>query len=190
MEIHPLPLKGAAEITCAKHEDDRGWFARLFCQKELLSLNHNRQIQQVNSSFTKKMGTIRGLHYQSPPYAEDKIVRCISGRVFDVMVDLRKGSSTFGQYHSVLLDSAKMNMVYIPKGFAHGFQTLEDDCQMLYLHTEFYAPDYDRGIYYDSPNLDIKWPLEALDLSDKDKNLTHLDMSFEGIECKVPKDYF
>jgi dTDP-4-dehydrorhamnose 3,5-epimerase len=182
MKIHRLALNGAAEITCSKHEDERGSFARLFCQKELLSLNNNHQIQQVNSSYTKKTGTIRGLHYQLPPYCEAKVVRCISGRVFDVMVDLRKGSPTFSQSQAIILDASKMNMVYIPKGFAHGFQTLEDNCQMLYLHTEFYAPDYDSGIYYDSPLLNVKWPLEALNLSDKDKNLTHLDMSFEGIE--------
>lgn len=183
MTINPLPLEGAAEICCARHEDDRGWFARLFCQEELFSLNNGRQIQQVNSSFTKKRGTVRGLHFQMPPYAEDKVVRCLSGRVFDVMVDLRKGSSTFAQYHPIILDSLKMNMVYIPRGFAHGFQTLEDDCQMLYLHTEFYAAEYDRGFRYDSSSLNIEWPLEVQDLSDRDKNLMALDLTFEGLEC-------
>ena len=128
MTIEPTPLSGAAEIRCTPIKDERGWFARLFCQEELFSLNGGRPIQQINSSLTLKRGSIRGLHFQYPPHAEDKVVRCISGRVFDVMVDLRRDSPTLGRWHGVILDAAEMNMVYIPRGFAHGFQTLEDHC--------------------------------------------------------------
>ncbi|MDX8378086.1 MAG: dTDP-4-dehydrorhamnose 3,5-epimerase family protein [Mariprofundales bacterium] len=181
MKVFPTPLLGAAEIKCSTIDDDRGWFSRFFCQKELYELNGGREIQQVNSSFTIKRGTIRGLHFQYPPCTEDKIIRCISGRVFDVMVDLRKGSLTLGQWHGVILDSALMNMVYIPRGFAHGFQTLEENCQMLYLHTEFYNNKCDGAFSYDSPMLNIKWPIEITHVSERDKKLSCLDQSFAGI---------
>ena len=182
MKILPTPLEGAAEIQCFPIRDHRGWFARYFCQKELSELNGGREIQQINSSLTIKRGAIRGLHFQNPPYAEDKIVRCIAGRIFDVIVDIRKGSPTFGHWHSVTLDAEEMNMVYIPKGFVHGFQTLDDNCQILYLHTEFHNHESEGGFRFDSPMLAIPWPIEITDISERDRNLNYLEPSFEGIE--------
>ena len=171
MNIINLPLKGAAEITSSTLKDERGWFARYFCRKELFAINGNKEILQINSSFTKLAGTIRGLHLQSAPYEEDKIVRCIKGKIFDVMLDVRLGSSTYGEWCSVILEAQKMNMVYIPKGFAHGFQTLEPNCEVLYLHTQFYVPDAEVGYRYDSPALNIDWPLEISEVSEKDRKL-------------------
>jgi dTDP-4-dehydrorhamnose 3,5-epimerase len=182
MTILPTPLSGAAEIQCSPIRDHRGWFSRFFCQKELYELNGGREIQQINSSFTIKCGSIRGLHFQYPPRVEDKIVRCVSGRVFDVMVDIRKGSPTLGQWHGVILDAAEMNMIYIPGGFAHGFQTMDENCQMLYLHTEFHAPECEGGFRYDSPMLNIPWPIKVTDLSERDKYLECLDSSFGGLK--------
>ena len=182
LTVEHLPLSGAAEIHCSPIKDERGWFARYFCQETLSEINHGRPIQQVNSSFTKQRGTIRGLHFQNPPFAEDKIVRCILGSVYDVMLDLRWNSPTLGRWHGVVLDAEKMNMVYIPRGFAHGLQTLEDDCQVLYLHTEFHAPHSERGFRYDSPFLNIPWPLDVTHLSDRDKTLPLFESSFEGIK--------
>ena len=171
MKITNTLLEGAAEIDCSPHEDARGWFARYFCQEELNEINGGREIVQINSSLTKLAGTIRGLHRQREPHEEDKIVRCISGKVFDVMLDNRKNSSTYGKWHGTVLDAKKMNMVYVPKGFAHGFQTLTSDCQILYLHTESHCPEAEDGFNYNSPELAIDWPMEVTYLSERDKNL-------------------
>jgi dTDP-4-dehydrorhamnose 3,5-epimerase len=181
MQVIPLPLAGAAELRMAPARDARGHFARWFCQRELAALNQGRAIQQVNCSLTLKRGTIRGLHLQLPPHAEDRAVRCIAGRVFDVMVDLRRGSPTFGRSHTLVLAAAEMNMVYVPRGFAHGFQTLEDNCQMLYLHTEFHHPAAESGIRYDSPLLAIAWPLAPVELSLRDRGLPPFDPASGGI---------
>ncbi len=171
MKIINLPLDGAAEIHSSTMTDERGWFSRHYCQKELSAINGDKQIVQINSSCTKSAGTIRGLHLQHSPYEEDKIVRCIAGKIFDVILDVRLGSATYGKWHSVILDAYEMNMVYIPKGFAHGFQTLEPNCEILYFHTEFFVSKAEGGYRYDSPELDIPWPLEIRKVSEKDKNL-------------------
>jgi dTDP-4-dehydrorhamnose 3,5-epimerase len=182
ISIDPLPLAGAAQLRSRALQDSRGWFARYFCQEDLAVLNGGRPIQQINSSFTAQKGALRGLHYQAVPHAEDKLVRCLSGRVFDVMVDLRLGSATFGQWHGLNLDASEMNMVYIPRGFAHGFQTLTTDCQMLYLHTEFFAPEHQSGVHHASSRLGIDWPLPVTEVSERDACLAPFDSSFEGLE--------
>jgi dTDP-4-dehydrorhamnose 3,5-epimerase len=168
-------------LQSARHGDMRGYFARLFCQEELRDWNRGRAIQQVNLSLTQTMGSIRGLHYQHPPKAEDKAIRCLRGRVFDVLVDLRRDSPTFMKWCSVELSAEALNMVYVPRGCAHGFQTLEPDCEMLYLHTEFYSPEHEGGVRFDSPRIGIEWPLPLADLSERDKNLPLLDDDFEGL---------
>ena len=175
MNIINTLLQGAFEIECSPHKDERGWFARYFCQEELYEVNGGRQIVQINSSFTKLAGTIRGLHFQRTPHEEDKLVRCVSGRVYDVMLDNRENSSTYGQWHGVILDAEKMNMVYVPKGFAHGFQTLTESCQVLYLHTQSHCSKAEDGFFYDSPELGIEWPMEVRFLSERDKNLKLFD---------------
>ncbi len=179
--VNALPLEGAAEILPEPHPDHRGWFARWFCQKELEGLNGGRPIQQVNSSFTLEAGTVRGLHHQRPPYMEDRMVRCIRGRVYDVIVDLRAGSPTLLQWHATVLDAERANMLYIPRGFTHGFQALEDDSQTLYLHTEFHTPEATAGFRFDSPSLSIDWPLPVSNLSERDRGLPPLPPDFEGM---------
>ena len=171
MKIIDLPLSGAAEIQNSLHKDQRGWFSRYYCEKELSAINGERKIVQINSSLTKLTGAIRGFHFQYFPHQEDKFIKCVEGKIFDVMVDVRLGSATFGQWHAVVLESNKNNMVYLPKGFAHGYQTLEPNCQILYFHTQFYAPRSEGGYRYDSPQLNIPWPLEVTEVSRKDKNL-------------------
>lgn len=182
MEMLRLPLEGAAEFRTVPSRDARGWFARFFCQREMLAVNEGRQIQQINCSHNVKRGTLRGLHLQFPPHSEDKIVRCIRGRVYDVMVDLRHGSPTFGKWHAVELDADEMNMIYVPRGFAHGFQTLRDDCQILYLHTESHAPASEGGVRFDSPALDIHWPIPVTEISQRDRELPLFDPSSGGIQ--------
>ena len=183
--IKPLPLEGAAEIQLKTFQDHRGWFSRWFCQDTLSELNHGRPIEQINSSMTVKQGAVRGLHFQFAPKMEDKIVRCIQGKVFDVIVDLRHDSPTKGKWCSLELDSDKQNMIYIPKGFAHGFQTLTENCQLLYLHTEYHSPEDEGGFHFQSPSLDIKWPLEVTEISERDKNLPMLEPDFKGIDRKA-----
>jgi dTDP-4-dehydrorhamnose 3,5-epimerase len=171
MKIKKSFLEGAAEIECSSHKDERGWFARYYCQEELKEVNSNLNIVQINSSFTEFSGTIRGLHLQKKPYEEDKIVRCIAGKIYDVILDNREDSDTYGKWQGVILDSKKMNMFYVPKGFAHGFQTLTPNCQVLYLHTEFHHPASEDGFHYKSPELNINWPLEVNYISERDMKL-------------------
>jgi dTDP-4-dehydrorhamnose 3,5-epimerase len=171
MIINNTFLGGVAEIETTPEIDDRGWFTRYFCQHDLLEINGNKNIVQINSSFTKLTGTIRGLHFQNYPHEEDKIVRCLSGKVFEVIVDIRDDSPTYGQWKEIILDADIMNMVYVPKGFAHGFQTLTPNCHILYLHTQFHYPEAEDGFHYASPELNIKWPLNCSILSTRDKNL-------------------
>ena len=176
-----LTLQNAGEITSLPVFDQRGSFTRIFCQNDLYDLNKNKNIQQINISFSKKAGTIRGLHYQKPPKAEEKIVVCISGKVFDVIVDIRRESDTYKKFYTVILDSTKMNMVYIPKGFAHGFQTLVDKCKILYLHTEFHSTKHEHGFHYESPSLSIPWPKKITNLSKRDERLRCFDPENDGI---------
>ena len=172
MKIINLPLSGALEIYTSKVEDQRGWFTRYFCKKELEECGVDQNIMQINCSFTKLRGAVRGLHLQYSPHEEDKFVRCLVGKIYDVILDVRLDSPTYGCWHSVVLEADKMNMLFIPKGFAHGFQTLEPNCQILYLHTQFYAPNAEGGYRYDSPELDISWPLEITEVSARDKELS------------------
>ncbi|MFL2802046.1 MAG: dTDP-4-dehydrorhamnose 3,5-epimerase family protein [Paracoccaceae bacterium] len=166
-----IPLEGALEIDCLPKKDERGSFVRFFCQKSLSKLCKSTKIVQINSSYSRIAGTVRGLHFQSSPSQENKFIRCIRGKIFDVIVDLREESNTFGKLYSVILDSKKMNMIFVPTGFAHGFQTLLPDCEILYLHTDYHNPELERGYYYNSKDLQIPWPMKVTQISDKDKNL-------------------
>ena len=170
MRINKLPLEGAFVIEPEPFTDDRGIFARVFCQRELQNILHGKNIVQINHSLTRQKGAIRGMHFQYPPKAEIKMVKCLRGSVFDVMIDLRSDSSTFLNWHGEILSAENMKMLYIPEGFAHGFQTLEENCELLYLHTEFYSPEHEGSVRYDDPKIEIKWPLEATDISERDKN--------------------
>jgi dTDP-4-dehydrorhamnose 3,5-epimerase len=161
-------LKGAYVIEIEPIEDDRGFFARTFCQKEFEQLGLNLCIAQCNISINRKKGTLRGMHYQAAPHEEAKLVSCTKGSINDVIIDLRLGSLTYGRWISVELSAENRKMLYIPKGFAHGFQTLEDDTEIFYQMSEFYHPESARGVRWDDPAFGIEWPLEEKVISEKD----------------------
>ena len=150
--------------------DERGFFVRTFCQREFARENLIFKILQINQSQTKKKGTIRGIHFQKAPRAEDKIVQCQRGAIYDVAIDLRRDSATYGQWVAAELTEENKKMLLMPKGFAHGFQTLTDNCQTQYLMSEFYSPQQAGGVRWDDPFFNIKWPIKNPILSEKDKN--------------------
>jgi len=150
--------------------DERGYFARIFCKKEFTKIGFNFEIVQINRALNKKKGTIRGLHFQTPPKAEDKIISCVKGAIYDVAIDLRKDFPTFGQWVAEKLTEDNKKMFLIPKGFAHGFQTLTDNTEILYFMSEFYSPEYESGVRWNDPFFNIKWPIKNPILSEKDKN--------------------
>ena len=175
------PLKGAYVVELEKHEDERGFFARSWCAKEFSSKGLDTKLVQCNVSFNKKKGTLRGLHYQLPPHAETKLVRCTRGSLYDVIVDLRAESRTFLKWFGVELTTGNYRMVYIPQRFAHGFQTLEDGTEILYQMSEFYAPEAARGISWNDPQVGIIWPEGDRTMSKKDQEYVDLDKTFLGI---------
>jgi dTDP-4-dehydrorhamnose 3,5-epimerase len=179
--ISDTPLSDLYVATSTRLADERGEFSRLFCVNALAEKNVNTNIVQINYSHTIKRGAIRGLHFQLPPAMETKIVRCIQGEVFDVAVDLRANSPTFLQWHAEILSAEKNNIMVIPEGFAHGFQSLSENAKMLYLHTEFYAPEHERGLRFDDPMLNISWPLSCSEISDRDNVHTYLKPDYAGI---------
>ncbi len=169
------PIKGAYLIDLEKHGDDRGFFARAFCEKEFAAHRLATRFVQVNDSFSARKGTLRGMHYQLAPRAETKVVRCIRGALYDVILDLRGGSPTFGQSFGAELTSENRRMMYVPRGFAHGFITLADDTETIYLVDEYHAPEHERGVRWDDPKFDIRWPMPPVVLSDKDKSHRDFD---------------
>jgi dTDP-4-dehydrorhamnose 3,5-epimerase len=175
-------LKDAWLVETSPILDSRGKFARFFCQNDLRGILKQRPVCQMNYSHTMQKGSIRGMHFQYPPKAEIKMVRCITGEVFDVMVDLRKNSPTFLKWHGEILSAENLKLLFIPEGFAHGFQTLQPNCELLYLHTEFYSPEHEGGIRYNDSKIGIKWPLKVTEVSDKDTRYPFLTQDFGGIE--------
>lgn len=182
MKIKPTPLQEAFIIELEPVTDDRGLFTRVFCQQELRNILHDKNIVQINHSLTRQKGALRGMHFQYSPKSEIKMVKCLRGSVFDVIIDLRKGSPTFLKWHGEVLSAKNMKMMYIPEGFAHGFQTMEGNCELLYLHTEFYSPEHEGGVRYNDPKIGIKWPLGVTDISERDKNHPLLGEDFLVIE--------
>ena len=151
-------LKGAFSIELERQADERGFFARTWCQREFAEHHLNTRWVQGNVSFNAKRGTLRGMHYQADPYGESKLVRCTTGAVYDVIIDLRPASPTFKQWLAVELTGENHRMIYIPAGFAHGAQTLTDNCELFYQMGEFYQPDAARGVRWDDPAFGIEWP--------------------------------
>ena len=182
MRPDEVPIKGVFEAVSTWVGDHRGEFARLFCSEALAVAQGERRVVQINISRTRTIGAIRGMHFQCPPKAEAKWVRCIRGKVFDVAVDLRHGSPTFLRWHAVELDAERMNAIFIPEGCAHGFQVLEADSELLYLHSESYSPAHEAGLRYDDPMLSIRWPLPVTDLSERDLSHPLIDDTFQGIK--------
>lgn len=162
-------LHGAFVLELEKREDSRGFFARTFCQKEFEAHGLDPAVAQCNIAFNKRRGTLRGLHFQRKPYEEAKLVRCTRGAVYDVIVDLRRDSPTFKRWIGVELSADNRRMLYVPPGFGHSYQTLEDNAEVLYLVSQFYAPDHASGVRYDDPAFAIRWPLEITEISEQDR---------------------
>jgi len=170
MKFNKLPLNGIYTIDLEKHEDDRGFFARYWCRNEFAEHGLDENIVQINNSFCKQKGTLRGLHVQYPPKAETKIVRCIRGAIWDVIVDIRHNSYTYGKWFGIELNEVNRTMMYIPKGFAHGFISLTNDAEIIYLVTEFYSPEHEGTLRWDDSFHGIKWPINPTVISKKDRS--------------------
>lgn len=181
MKLIETFVAGLFLAETSSFQDARGGFSRLFCGHDLETAFSGRRIVQINQSVTRQAGALRGLHFQSPPHAEMKMVRCVKGRVFDVAVDLRQGSETFMKYFAQELSPQNALMMVIPEGFAHGFQVLEPDSEMLYLHTAYYQQSAEGGVRYNDPRLGIEWPLPVTDVSARDSAHVFLEDDFEGI---------
>jgi len=170
-------------VKLNQHIDNRGSFSKVFCSDLFKTFGVRKSIKQVNISNTSKSGIIRGMHFQYPPYAETKIIKCISGAVFDVAIDIRRDSETFLNWHGEYLNSGEEKVFVIPEGFAHGFQALEDKSQLLYFHTEKYNKEHEAGISYKDPLVQINWPIyPAFGVSERDSSFTSLDALFKGVE--------
>ena len=171
MKFEELKLAGAYLIELDKFQDERGFFARSWCQQEFAQKGLSASLVQCNISFNLKKGTLRGMHYQAKPHEEEKLVRCTMGAIYDVIVDLRQESSTFKQWVGVELNAENRQMLYIPGGMAHGFQTLIDKTEVFYQMSEFYNPDSARGVRWNDPAFEIKWPeIQERTISSKDSN--------------------
>ena len=181
MKIHRTPLEDLMLIETAPIQDERGQFVRVFCETVCAELRPNLHWSQINISRTTHKGTVRGMHFQYPPTAETKLIRCLQGRVFDVAVDLRADSPTFLRWHGVELGEDGLMQFFIPEGFAHGFQTLTHNAQLLYLHTSAWNRQHEGALRYDDPALSIAWPLPVTQVSEKDRNTSLLDGNFTGI---------
>lgn len=181
VNVLDTPLADLKIVRSTAHHDARGAFIRLFCAREIESLLGPRRIAQINQSTTNRVGAVRGMHFQRAPHAEMKMVRCLRGRAWDVAVDLRPESPTFLEWHAQELTPDNATMMAIPEGFAHGFQALEPETELLYLHTAFYEPSSEGGLRHDDPRLGIAWPLPPKDLSPRDLSHPLLDDSFAGV---------
>ncbi|MFT3679339.1 MAG: dTDP-4-dehydrorhamnose 3,5-epimerase [Ferruginibacter sp.] len=181
MTFTETTLKGSFIVSLKPFSDERGWFARTYCKNEFAAIGHDKEWLQMNHSFTNEKGTVRGMHFQYPPFSEIKMVRCIAGAVMDVVVDIRKDSPTFLQHVSVELSAVNKQMIYIPEGFAHGFQTLQENTELIYHHSAFYQPGVEGGLRYNDPVLNIQWSLPVVNVSERDNNHPLLDANFKGI---------
>lgn len=179
--VHDTPLADLKVIERQQVGDSRGFFSRLFCADELAAAGWRKPVAQINETLTRQQGTIRGMHYQRPPHAEMKLVTCLAGEIWDVAVDLRRGSPTFLRWHAEELSAANSRAMLIPEGFAHGFQTLAANCSLLYLHSVPYAAEAEAGLNPKDPMLGITWPLEIAELSARDSRHPLLSRQFEGV---------
>lgn len=178
MLFHPTSISGVCEIAIQAHADERGFFARTWCTREFEDNGLNPSLVQCSISFNAHRGTLRGMHYQMEPHPEAKLVRCTRGAVYDVALDLRPNSATFGHWAAAVLTAEKRNMLYVPEGCAHGFLTLEDNSEVLYQMTEFYHPDLGRGLRWDDPAFAIEWPFAPVVLSERDR--TYADFQVDA----------
>jgi dTDP-4-dehydrorhamnose 3,5-epimerase len=162
-------MEGVHLVELERLEDSRGFFARLFCERSFSEAGLESRFVQINNSSSWRKGTLRGLHYQVPPNSEVKLMRVIRGAIFDVIVDVRQRSPSFGKWFGVQLDGRNRTMVYAPRGFAHGFLSLTDDVEVIYMSSAFYTPGSERGVRFDDPHVGIEWPIPPVEVSDKDR---------------------
>jgi len=181
-EFSATPIAGLALVQRSRVEDSRGFFSRVYCVEEFDTAGIHRPIAQINHTLTRRRGAVRGMHFQRPPHAEIKLVTCLRGEVFDVVVDLRRKSPTFLGWHGAVLSAANQHSLLIPEGCAHGFQTLTEDCELVYLHTAAYHPAAEGALNPADPRLAIAWPLEITEMSDRDRGHPMLAAQFEGID--------
>ena len=182
LKVKETPINGLTVVETKPHADERGTFSRFFCQHDLSPILGSRKIVQINQSKTFKVGTVRGMHFQYPPNAEMKLVRCLKGQVWDVAVDLRPDSPTFLKWHSEVLSFENARMMVIPEGFAHGFQVMEPESELLYLHSAFYSLESEGGLRHDDPSLGILWPITVTELSHRDSNHPFIKSDFRGLQ--------
>jgi dTDP-4-dehydrorhamnose 3,5-epimerase len=180
-DFHDLPLPGLKLVQRKPITDARGFFARFYCADEFRAAGLDKPVAQINHTLTRSKGAVRGLHFQHPPHAETKLVSCLSGAVFDVAVDVRTGSSTFLRWHGEILSAENQRSLLIPEGFAHGFQALTENCELLYLHTAAFHPGAEGAVNIADPALAIQWPLPVSELSERDRAHPFLDAHFSGI---------
>jgi dTDP-4-dehydrorhamnose 3,5-epimerase len=177
----PTPLAGLTLVQRKVIEDQRGFLSRFFCVDEFREAGQDKLIAQINHTLTRSKGAVRGLHFQHPPHAESKLVSCLHGEIFDVAVDLRRGSPTYLHWHGAVLSAQNRQSLLIPEGFAHGFQTLSEDCELIYLHTATYHPEAEGALNAADPKLGINWPLAMTELSERDRSHPLIEENFPGI---------
>lgn len=171
MRFTETKLKGAYMLELEKINDERGFFSRVWCKREFKTYGLNTDLAQASIALSTKRGTLRGMHYQLPPYEEVKLIRCYKGAIYDVIVDLRPDSRTFKEWYGAELKGNDYKMIYVPHGFAHGYQTLEDNTEVLYFISQFYTPEYYTGVRWNDPAFGIKWPItKDIIISEKDKS--------------------
>lgn len=181
LDIVTTSLAGLQLVQRKRLEDARGYFSRLFCAEELAEAGFRLPVAQINQTLTRRQGAVRGLHFQHPPHAEDKFVSCLRGEIFDVAVDLRRDSPTFLRWHAEVLSASNQRSLLIPQGFAHGFQALSENCELLYLHSRPYAAQAEGALHVADPMLAIEWPLPVAELSARDAAHRYIDDTFRGI---------
>lgn len=184
MKFNETKIKGLYTSELELFNDSRGFFVRAYCVKELKEIGIEKPIKQTNHSLTLTVGAIRGMHYQNLPYPEVKMVRCISGEVFDVAIDLRKDSDTFLQWHGEYLSAENFKMMIIPEGFAHGFQVIKPNSELLYFSTENYVKNSESGILFNDKKIRVEWPLQVTDISDRDLKHKIITQEFKGVNIK------
>ncbi len=175
MIFHETKLPGVFEVHLEPKGDERGFFARSWCQREFEDHGLNSRTVQCNVSFNEKKGTLRGMHYQAEPHQEAKLIRCTQGAIYDAVVDLRPSSSTFKKWIGLVLDSENRHMIYVPEGFGHGFLTLRDKTEVFYQMSEFYYPELSRGVRWNDPAFQIEWPAQPDVISDRDRTYPDFD---------------
>ena len=186
-DILDTPIEGLQLLQRKPAGDSRGYLERMFCTEELKSLISGVGIEQINHTRTSRPGTVRGLHFQYPPYAEVKFVSCLAGEVFDVAIDVRQGSDTFLHWHAEVLSADNHRTLVIPQGVAHGFQTLTENCEMLYFHSAAYHPGAEGGLNPNDPAIDIRWPREVTELSPRDAAHPLVTKDFAGVNLSATR---